>query len=344
MFVVHVKVNVLSLNFLLVTVVLYELLAELFSYIQSLCQQSKTCTSLADQGSASGYTFQCMNFLPFFYLFFIDFNASSMAQKKPSPLLWQKSLVAAPLSMPVSIADMQRSFAAVVTKTISSLESTISTEQFAVTLLALGAYEPATKKEQALLEDHEDEISDAKSIPGIYKIIRHYMSFFNPELLGYIIELHGTQANRDDFREYMNKLNTFCQSIVVPPMKFSSEEQSWSVERRGEIRIKLDLSDRRLQCLRNVKSSIATILGVEKVVLFVDSVVEGSIEVILLVPQFVVRQLFPLLDVQVKTISSRIGDFKLRVTGSDYIDFSSFEGRQLVWCNTIQCHVCTYVI
>ena len=251
---------------------------------------------------------------------FADIDASLMVQKKPSPVL---RLIAA---TPASIADMQRSFAAVVTKTMKSLESTITTEQFAATLLALGAYEPATKKEQALLDDHEDVMFDAKSISCIYKVIRHYMSFFNPELLGYIIEMHGTQANRVDFEEYMSKLNAFCQSIVVPPVNFSSEEQLQSTEIRQEVRIKLDLSDRRLQCLRDVKSSIAKILGVEKVVLFMNSVVEGSIEIIFLVPQFVVQSLFPLSDAHVKAISSQIGAFKLTVIGGDYVDFPSSEG------------------
>ena len=212
-----------------------------------------------------------------------------------------------------------------VAKTMKSLESTITTEQFAVTLLALGAYEPATKKEQALLEDHEDKISDAKSVSGIYKIIHHYMSFFNPELLGYIIEVHGTQANRDNFEEYMTKLKSFCQSIVVPPVNFSSEEQLQSTEIRQEVRIKLDLSDRRLQCLRDVKSSIAKILGVEKVVLFINSVGEGCIEIIFLVPQFVVQRLFPLSDMHVRAISCKIGAFKLTVIGGDYV-VSSSEG------------------
>ena len=42
---------------------------------QSLSQRSKTRTSVADPGSASGGTFQCMQFLPFFiyfsYLFYL---------------------------------------------------------------------------------------------------------------------------------------------------------------------------------------------------------------------------------------------------------------------------------
>ena len=250
-----------------------------------------------------------------------------MVQEKHSPLLEYRSLgVATHVPVPVvSIDEMQRSFAVVVTRTMKSLESTITTKQFAASLLALGAYEPVTKKEQALLEDHEDEIFEAETISDIYRIIRHYMSFFNPELLAYVIETHGTQANRDDFKEYMSKLNTFCQAIVVPPIKLSSIEQL-SVEKREEIRIKLNLSDRRIQCLRDVKSSIAKILGVEKVVLFMDSVVEGSIEVIFLVPQFVIQYLFPLSDVQVEAISSQTGAFKLTIASSDY---PSFEGTYL---------------
>ena len=264
-----------------------------------------------------------------------------MAQKKRSPLLQQKSLVEPPVHTPVSIADMQRSFATVVTKTMKTLESTITTKQFATSLLALGAYEPVTKKEKALLDDHEDEIYGAETIHDIYRIIRHYMSFFNPELLAYVIETHGTQANRDDFKEYMSKLKSFCQSIVVPPMKFSSEEQALYLERREEVRIKLNLNDRRLQCLCDVKSAIASILGVEKVVLYLDSAVEGSIEVIFLVPQFIVQQLFPLSDVQITAISSQIGAFKLTITGDDYADLLSCESTWfscsfIVLCTTIK--------
>ena len=260
-----------------------------------------------------------------------------MAQEKQSPLLEYKSIVAA---SPVSIADMQRSFGKVVTKTMKSLESTVTTKQFALSLIALGAYEPVTKKEQALLDDHEDEIFEAETIPDIYRIICPYMSFFNPELLAYVIETHGTQANREDFKEYISKLNTFCQSIIVPPMQFSSEEQSQSAERREEIRIRLDLSDKRLQRFRDVKSAIAKVLGVKTVTFYIDSVVEGSIEVIFLVPHFVVQHLFPLLDVQVKEISSQIGDFKLTVTSIDCI---GFPGRYFsmvciyLWVLKLQC-------
>ena len=41
----------------------------LITFIQSLSQRSKTRTSVADPGSASGGTFQCMQFLPFLSMF-----------------------------------------------------------------------------------------------------------------------------------------------------------------------------------------------------------------------------------------------------------------------------------
>ena len=256
-----------------------------------------------------------------------------MPLEKHSPLLEHKSLVAAHVHMPgpVSIEEMQRRFGVVVSKTMKSLESTVTTKQFALSLVALEAYEPVSKKEQALLDDHEDELFKAETIPEIYRIIRPYMSFFNPELLAYVIETHGTQANRDDFKEYMSKLNAFCRSIIVPPMKFSSEEQSLSVEKREKLKIKLNLSDRRLQRLRDVKSAIAKILGVKTVVLYMESVEEGSIEVIFMVPQFVVWHLFPMSGVQVKAIEfPSLDASKLTTTSDDYTDFPSFEGKMLL--------------
>ena len=128
----------------------------------------------------------------------------------------------------------------------------------------------------------------------------------------------------------MSKLKTFCQSIVVPPMKFSNEELLLSVERREKITVRLDLSDKRIERLRNVKSVIAKVLGVRKVALYIDSVEEGSIEVIFLVPRFVVQHLFPLSDAQIEAISSQVGINKLTITNHcDFIDFPSSQGKCL---------------
>ena len=190
-----------------------------------------------------------------------------------------------------SIEEMQRKFGTVVSKTFQSLENQdVSARQLAVTLLALGAYEPVMMKEQSLLEDHEDELYKASTIPDIYRIIRPYMSFFNPELLHYIIETCGTISTYEDFKIYMNELETFCNSISVPLCLDSAEQQSG--DKREMIKIKLDLSDRRLQRFRNVKSAIAKILHVSEAVLYLASVEEGCAELVFLVPRFIVENEF----------------------------------------------------
>ena len=147
------------------------------------------------------------------------------------------------------------------------------------------------------------------------------MSFFNPELLGYIIETRGTRGNRVDFEKYKMKLDVFCKSIIIPPVFFSGEEQSLTLKKREEIKMKLDSNDRRLQRLRDVKSAIAKILHVKEVVLCLVSVKDGCTEVVFLVPQFVVQQVFPLSEDQARTISS-IGVFNLMTTQGHHYNFS----------------------
>ena len=192
----------------------------------------------------------------------------------------------------VTIEEMQRKFGLLVTKTLKSIEKKkISVEEFATTLLALGAYEPVLDKEERLLEDHEDELFQARSISDVYCIIRPYMSFFNPELMDYIIKAHGTPENHEQLQAYMSELKTFCQSISVPPRVDLGENES--IESRGKIIIKI-LEDQRLDRIRDVKSAIAKILGISKAALYLKSVEDGSMELIFLVPVFIIQNEFPL--------------------------------------------------
>ena len=224
----------------------------------------------------------------------------------------------------LSINDMQINFAEVVGNTIDALESSqvVTTDKFARSLLFLQAYEPALKKEQAFLEDHKKELYSAKSFSEICDIILPYMSFFNPGLLKYIIKRHGTQENKVDFKKYKRKLRKFCEDIAVFPLpaNFSSEKQSPSSEKREEIKIKLNLNDRRLQLLCDVKSAIAKILKVNEVSLYFKSAKKGCIEVVFLVPRFMVDYLFPLAEEQLKAISS-LGALKLTTSQGHHYEF-----------------------
>lgn len=246
---------------------------------------------------------------------------SKVTKGNQNPLLKHKGKVTTAESTqqtPYSIQEMQTSFGKLVTKTLESLKDRVTVKEFASTLLALGAYEPVMKKEDALLEDHEERLFAAQTISDIHRVIHPYMSFFNPELLAYVIEIHGMPTDHEDFEEYMSKLEAFCQGIINPPMDLSSKEHSVT-KNREEIVVKLDLKDKRLQRLRNVKSSIAKILGVKEVTLCIVSIQEGCTEVVFMVPQFVVKQLFPLLEEQIQAISS-LGVLQLTTSNGHQYD------------------------
>lgn len=198
---------------------------------------------------------------------------------------------------------MQRKFGLLVTKTLESLEEQeVSARRLARTLLALGAYKPVLKKEKLLLEDHEERLYQVRSISDIYRIARPYMSFFNPELMDYIIKAHGTSADHEQLELYMSELKTFCQNILVPPRVNLGQRES--IESRGIIKIKLNLKDRSLKRIRNVKSAIAKILGVSEVTLYLESVEDGCTELIFLVPAFIIQNEFPLLKEQYESLCS----------------------------------------
>ena len=143
---------------------------------------------------------------------------------------------------------MQRKFGLLVSKTLESLEEQeVSARRLAQTLLALGAYEPILKREKDLLEDHEDRLYQACSISDVYRTVRPYTSFFNPESTEYIIEAHGTQTNCEQLISYKSELKTFCENISVPSCACVDLGESESIESRGIINIKLDSRDRRLE-------------------------------------------------------------------------------------------------
>lgn len=237
--------------------------------------------------------------------------------------------------VPPSIEEMQRSFGIVVTNTMKSLQSKVTTKDLASSLLALGPYEAVLKGEKALLHNHKDELFQAESVADMYSIIHPYMSFFNPELLDYMIETHGTQEDREKYTEYEEKLNAFCQSITVLPMDCSNEKPS-SSPKRGQIKIKLNLRDRRLKCFRDIKSAIAKILHVKKVALCLDSVHKGCTEMVFMVPSFVIENVFPLTEEQLQAISS-LGVFNVTISTSylynnfDVSIVNTLMFRMIIW-------------
>lgn len=203
----------------------------------------------------------------------------------------------------LDIPQLQENFAAIVGKTLLSLENRIPPQMLAETVLALGAYEPVKTSEVLLLEDHEEEIKCARSNSDIFGIIRPYMSFFNPEVLGTIIRVFGATDDQRAYNRYTQALEVFCNSTKIAvstdnPCNLTDGSDEMLNKQEMIVKIRIDTNDRRLQRIRDIKSAIAKILGVDAKALQIVGASEGSLEVVFLVHSVVIKQLNRLNDIQ----------------------------------------------
>ncbi len=78
--------------------------------------------------------------------------------------------------------------------------------------------------------DPEDkqEIKNAKNLAQIFMTLRDYISFFNYEIVQYLIELLGSPDDQTQLREYCSALDQFCQRNVfeIPAEVFSSKSRN----------------------------------------------------------------------------------------------------------------------
>ncbi len=64
--------------------------------------------------------------------------------------------------------------------------------------------------------DPEDKqkIENAKNLAQIFMTLHEYISFFNYEIVQYLIELLGSPDDQTQLREYCSALDQFCQRNV----------------------------------------------------------------------------------------------------------------------------------
>ena len=75
---------------------------------------------------------------------------------------------------------------------------------------------PLTKssKHCSLLEDRYDELRSAEDISRAFKILSDYSSFFNYELIAFIVEVLGTEEDQQNLISYKEKFAAYCKRHV----------------------------------------------------------------------------------------------------------------------------------
>ena len=200
--------------------------------------------------------------------------------------------------------NMKLQFASLVTRTRKSVEKQTTVEEFAGSILALGAYDPACEVQgRSLLEDRSEEIISAITIPAIFIILNGYWNYLTFEVLEYIIREFGDNTDKERLKSYNEDLQEFCKRRIfeLPPESGSDHTLT---PKQTRFKVKLDFrKDSTCKDLLLIRGRIAKILKVNVAALVLSRVDEGCVQLTFLIPKFLVQEIFPLSNKQKSALS-----------------------------------------
>ena len=218
-------------------------------------------------------------------------------------------------------------FAHLCSMTRDSFEQrSISPQILADTLMDLAVYKPGSSCHDIvpLLKEEGGALTKAQSVRDTFHALRPHMSFFNYEILKYLIERKGSEDDKIALAVYLEKFTEFCKRHVfeVPFTTYSNGHQIEGHNKKQKLHIKVtehfkaafliksttedlpsttDESQLKMQAksicsskleinledARNIQRKFASILNLNPSSLFLDTISEGSIIVTFLLPMCV---------------------------------------------------------
>ena len=157
----------------------------------------------------------------------------------------------------------------------------------------------------SLFQEHMEELSVAKNVEEVFTIITPYFSYFNYELLEVIIEVHGSDNDKQNMRVYLHDFNDFCRKV---PCVEVHKRCDVSEAKRTEVYFKLDYDKNSLKHgdVKRIQRQIAKILNVRPSVLFLNCIKDGCVLFEFLIPTHFVDFLTELIDGEKATLQSDV--------------------------------------
>ena len=214
-------------------------------------------------------------------------------------------------------------FAHLCTKARDSFEQRgITPQVLADTLMDLTVYKPGSSCHDIipLLKEEGGTLMRAQSVHEIFHALRPHMSFFNYEILKFLIEGKGSEGDKVALTSYLKNFTEFCKRHVfeVPFATYSNGHQIESHKMKQRLHIKVtehfkaaflikstsevlpSTTDEsrvknvcssklgiNLEDAKNIQRKLAKILNLNPSSLFLDTISEGSVILTFLLPMCV---------------------------------------------------------
>ena len=176
----------------------------------------------------------------------------------------------------------------------------ITPKELADVLMDVRGCVPLAKhsKHSSLLEDRYDELRRAEDIARVFEILRDYSSFFNHDLIAFIVEMVGTEKDQQSLASYQEKFAAYCKRHVFECPSFSGKSNKLAsfilkVDERmsvGEFGIFT------AESLLHFKSKVAEVFDVTRYSLKLCSVQEGCLEIFFQTPSHIMEVILSRLD------------------------------------------------
>ena len=119
----------------------------------------------------------------------------------------------------MSADSMRKKFASLLVSVVYSFQNQdIDPRKIVTAILALTEYDdPAIGK--PLLEREKQALKKSRSIDDTFDVLRPHMTFFNYEILQFLIEQVGSTDDKDNLQKFLREFRRFCRRSVfeIPP-------------------------------------------------------------------------------------------------------------------------------
>ena len=147
--------------------------------------------------------------------------------------------------------EIHRKFLKFEAESVDSLHERIAAKDIVRTLMKhCTVYPTESMNNISFLQGHKQALLDAKDTKEVFSIILPYYSYYNYELLQTIVDVHGSERDKEKMRQYRLEFSSYCRK--VPCIEFHDHHCQTSLK-RIKIKFKRDYN-KKLLTLADIKN------------------------------------------------------------------------------------------
>ena len=171
----------------------------------------------------------------------------------------------------------------------SLIERGVTVLELVRVLIYLGAFQPSVGQ-KPVLEEKLENLRKAERIDDVFYILRHYVSFFNYNIIEHVINELGSAEDCERLRTYKAELDEYSKRSVFECPSYSIFQPD-----HADLVMKIEGTlEYNVKQLETFKARVSSIIHLSKYTLRLCSVEKGCLELQFQIPHFVEETIFPL--------------------------------------------------